>query len=365
MYIPFNDILNSPELFQNFVQTLAPSFTLPRYPNYLADKYSEDRKWQAVAAVNGRVPMASLIDRNDGKPIIGTEKPLDMNGTMPTFGNKVVFTSEEFNEIARLERAIMAKVMPNSQELIAYVHNYFQRLAVGPLKTIDSLFYEAFSNGTSTINAADNLGGLSMSINWQADKRFVTTVWSDAANATGIDDLKKLKKRMKDKYGVIVDRFTMNDNNVNLLLAQNSTKNYLSSYFGGSRVDIKWTGAPSLEAVNLLLTNNFALPPIVVDDYMISKYNADGKSEGTPFNAFMDGRVTAHVGSAMGQLLWTPADEQRRPDTGVVYQDVNHVLISKRSDRGKVTFESELNAIPVPTAMIMNQAGILVTDALS
>lgn len=44
------------------------------------------------------------------------EKPLDMNGTMPTFGNKVVFTSEElFNEIARLERAIMAKVTPNSK----------------------------------------------------------------------------------------------------------------------------------------------------------------------------------------------------------------------------------------------------------
>ena len=44
-----------------------------------------------------------------------------------------------------------------------------------------------------------------------------------------------------------------------------------------------------------------------------------------------------------------------------MYQDINHVLISKRGERGKVTFESELSAIPVPT--LMDQMCILTTNA--
>jgi len=77
----------------------------------------------------------------------------------------------------------------------------------------------------------------------------------------------------------------------------------------------------------------------------------------------LDGRVTGTVGDIVSSYLWTPADEQRRPDFGVIYQDINHVLISTRKDHGRVTFESELNAISVPT--LMDQMGILVTNALS
>lgn len=56
-------------------------------------------------------------------------------------------------------------------------------------------------------------------------------------------------------------------------------------------------------------------------------------------------------------------NEQRGPDANVMYEDINHVLISKRGERGKVTFESRLSTIHVPT--LMDQMGILVTDALS
>ena len=49
------------------------------------------------------------------------------------------------------------------------------------------------------------------------------------------------------------------------------------------------------------------------------------------------------------------------PDADTVYQDVNHVMISKRTHKGKITFESELNGIVVPT--MMEQMGILITDA--
>ena len=361
--ITFNEIIQEEGLFQDFVRELAPLFKEPKFPNYLDDTFSESREWKAVSALNGRIPMASLIDQYSGKPIIGSEKPLDLLGEMPTFGNKVVFTSKEFNKIEAIERAISAQIADPAQ-VIKYVKNYFERLVVGPLTAMDKLFYEAWSNGTSTVVSADNLSKLSMSIDWKIDKSYVSTVWGTAATATGLEDLKALAKHMKDKYGVIVDRFTMNGNTLDLLLAQNSVKAALSSYFSmANGSSIKWTGTPSLEAVNTVLVSNFRLPPIVIEDHMISYYNNDGITVKKTEQAFKDGRVTASVGDMIGQYMWTPADEQRRPDANVMYQDINHVLISKRGERGKVTFESELSAIPVPT--LMDQMGILVTDALS
>jgi len=358
--ISFNELIQDPTQFQDFVRELAPAFKTPKFPMYTEDVYSETREWKAVAALNGRVPMASLIDPYSGKPIIGTEKPLDMYGDMPTFGNKVTFTAKEFTKIAQLERGI-ANNMVNPQQLIKYLFNYFERLSVGPLIAHDKLFFEAFSNGTSTILSADNLSGLGMAIDWGIKKTFVPTIWSNAASATGLEDLKTLYWYMYNTYGIIVDNFTMNMTTFNQLQNQASTKAAMTSYFTEGGTMTKYLGTPSQEAINKVLVSGMMLPKINIDMTMIETYKADGTTPNVPFPAFQDGRVTAHVGNMIAQYLWTPSDEQRRPDSNVIYQDVNHVLLSTRSDRGKVTIESELSSICVPT--LMDQMSILVTNA--
>lgn len=358
--ISFNELIQDPTQFQDFVRELAPAFKTPKFPNYTEDTYSETREWKAVAALNGRVPMASLIDPYSGKPVIGTEKPLDMFGDMPTFGNKVTFTAKEFTKIAQLELGI-ANNMVDPQQLVKFLFNYFERLSVGPLISQDKLFFEAFSNGTSTILSSDNLSGLGMSIDWGIDKTNVPTVWSNTASATGLDDLKTLYWYMYNTYGIIVDNFTMNRKTFFQLQNQASTKAAMTSYFAEGGITTKFMGTPSMDAINRVLVDGMMLPTINIEDTMVEKYNADGTTAAVPTAAFMDGRVTAHVGNIIAQYLWTPADEQRRPDSNVIYQDVNHVLLSTRSDRGKVTIESELSSICVPT--LMNQMSILITDA--
>lgn len=358
--ISFNELIQDPQQFQDFVRELAPAFKTPQFPMYTEDVYSETREWKAVAALNGRVPMASLIDPYSGKPVIGTEKPLDMYGDMPTFGNKVTFSAKEFTKIGQLERGI-AQNMVNPEQLIKFLFNYFERLAVGPLISQDKLFFEAFSNGTSTILAADNLSGMGMSIDWGIDKTNVKTTWSTSATATGLDDLKDLYWHMYNDFGVIPDGFTMNRKTWSLLQNQASTKAAVTSYFAEGGTTTKYMGTPSMDAVNKVLVDGMMLPPIAIEETMITKYNSDGTTAAAPTAAFIDGRVTAHVGNTIAQYLWTPADEQRRPDSNVIYQDVNHVLLSTRSERGKVTIESELSSICVPT--LMDQMSILITDA--
>ena len=358
--ITFKELMNDPTLFKSFVRELAPAFKEPRFPMYAEEAYSETRDWKGVAALNGRIPMASLVDPYSGKPVIGSEKPLDMEGELPTFGNIVSFTSKEYARIGAIERAI-ADGVTSPEELIKYLNSYFERLAVGPRITVDKLFFETFSNGTATITAADNLSGLSMSINWGIPKQNVSTVWSTAASATGIDDLEAMYNYMKNTHGIILDKFTMNRNTFTQLQAQASTKAAISSYFAEGGTTTKYTGTPSLEAVNKVLISGRMLPPIQIEEYQVAYYNTDGITVKKTESAFLDGRVTGTVGEIVGSFIWTPSDEQRMPDVEAVYQDVNHVMISKRTHKGKITFESELNGIVVPT--MMEQMGILITDA--
>ena len=247
--ITFKELMNDPTLFKSFVRELAPAFKEPRFPMYTEEAYSETRDWKGVAALNGRIPMASLVDPYSGKPVIGSEKPLDMEGELPTFGNIVSFTSKEYARIGAIERAI-ADGVTSPEELIKYLNSYFERLAVGPRTTVDKLFFETFSNGTATITAADNLSGLSMSIDWGIPKQNVSTVWSTASSATGIDDLEAMYNYMKNTHGIILDKFTMNRNTFTQLQAQASTKAAISSYFAEGGTTTKYTGTPSLEAVN-------------------------------------------------------------------------------------------------------------------
>lgn len=359
-YISFNELLGAPAKWQDMVRELAPTFKKPRFTNFTEEQYSEDRHWQAVSALNGKVPMASMINPYDGKPIIGSEKPLDMDGEMPTFGNKVVFTSKEFNRIGAIERAIANNVTQPSA-MLDYLKSYMERLYVGPLISIDKIFYEAWSDGVSTISAADNLSKLSMSLDWKLPKYNTGHAWSDKTNATGIEDLNALYWALRNTYGVVADRFTMNRVTLNQLLRQDSTKQ-LTTYFQTSNKNIKWTGTPSLEAVNIVLENNYGLPPIQIEDYTIDIYDTDGIKVKKTINAFKDGRVSCHLGNTIASYIWSPADEQNRPDKdGTIYQTIEKVLVSTRQSRGQVSYESELNAITVP--ILNDQMAILTTDS--
>ena len=124
-----------------------------------------------------------------------------------------------------------------------------------------------------------------MSINWGIPAKFCSVDWSTTAK--GIEDLVATAKYMKDTYGIIIDRFTMNSNTLSQLFTGNhlAVTSYLHQV-------VRLSGMPSLEAVNAVLVSNYRIAPIVVEDYMISYYNADGITIKKTESAFADGRVT-------------------------------------------------------------------------
>lgn len=361
MALTFNEYIENSKLYQSFVTKLSPLLTEPRFNQYLSPMYNKTKNWQGVEAVIGRIPMASLVDEHSGRPIIGTAKPASIMGQLPTFGNTVTFSSDDLDKIEELEDAIRRNVAQPEMLVEFLVTRYMDLLAGAPLTAIDKLMFEAWSNGTCTIAASDNLAKLPLQVDWEIKKYHVATVWSDAANATPLADLKKFYKKIDADLGITVDTLTMNEDELDKVLAAASTKAAITSYLQQGAGSIKITGMPSADNVDLLLTGQYRLPRISTINHKIDIFDANGIDIKSRINAFQNGRVAASVGTELGYFMYTPAAEQKRPDKYKSYANApNEVLLASMTRNGAVSMESTLNAMPVLT--IRKKMAILVTD---
>lgn len=355
------EYIENSKMYQSFVTKLSPLLTEPKFTQYLTPMYNKTKNWQGVEALIGRIPMASLVDEHSGRPIIGTAKPASIMGQLPTFGNTVPFSSDDLDKIDELEDAIRRNVAQPEMLIEFLVTRYMDLLTGGPLTSIDKLMFEAWSNGTCTIAAADNLAKLPLQVDWDFQKYHVGTVWSDASNATPLADLKAFFKKIDTDLGITVDTFTMNVDELDKVLAAASTKAAITSYLQQGSGSIKITGMPSADNVDLLLMGQYRLPKISTINHKIDIFDTNGIDIKERIPAFQNGRVAATVGTELGYFMYTPAAEQKRPDKYKSYATApNEVLISSVTRNGAVTMESTLNAMPVLT--IRKKIAILVTD---
>lgn len=364
MALTFNEYIAESKLYQSFVTKLSPLLTEPRFGQYLSPMYNKTKNWQGVEAVIGRIPMASLVDEHSGRPLIGTAKPASIMGQLPTFGNSITFSSDDLDKIEELEDAIRRNVAQPDMLVEFLVTRYMDLLAGAPLTAIDKLMFEAWSNGTCTIAAADNLAKLPLQIDWDIKKYHVAKVWTDATDATPLLDLKNFYKKIDADLGITVDTFTMNESELDKVLAAASTKTAITSYLQQGAGSIKITGMPSQDNVDLLLTGQYRLPKISTINHKIDIFAENGIDIKSRINAFQDGRVAATVGTELGYFMYTPAAEQKRPDKYKAYANApNEVLLASVTRNGSVYMESTLNAIPVLT--IRKKMAILLTDDTS
>lgn len=368
--IRFLDKVQDSGLYQAFITKLSPLLTEPQFTKYLTPVYNETKDWKGIEAYIGRIPMASLIDEHSGSPIVGTLKPAEIRGRLPMFGNTVPFSSDELDEISKLEAFIEQNVARGNQALAdqltdqltdLLVNRYIDMLAGMPLTTIDKLFFEMWSNGTETILAADNLAGLSYQIDWEVKKYHVGTVWSDAANATGLADLDKFCYRIWKDLNFKPDTLALNSDEIRKLLAQASTKSAITSYISSGGMQTKVAGIASLDNVNMVLMGQYRLPSITEIDFPIDILDENGIDVKQTMNGFIDGRVSATLGTQLGAYMYTLDAEQKRPDKEYTYATAaNNVLLASISKKGNLTMESKLNALPVLT--VRKRMAILVTD---
>ena len=110
------------------------------------------------------------------------------------------------------------------------------------------------------------------------------------------------------------------------------------------------------------LFRGVGLPVIELIDYPVQVEEKDGSF--STVLPFADDRVTFVVDNNLGELIYSYANEQRRPVNGKSYATAMNVLISKFADNdGNEFTEGEFNAFPVLNAV--SRMSILITDATS
>ena len=373
--IPFLDLVKESGKFQAMITMLEPLMTLPQYPKYFTPVFNKTKDWKGIEKSVGRIPIASLVDRHSGKPIINTSAPVQTFGSLPSWGDLISITSDELVEIRQLEEYILNNVTDlnggNISEVIVeqltdqrtqLLLKKFMPLARMPLATMDKLAFEEWSNGTATIDRTKDASKLPFAIDFQVKKYHVPYVWSDKTNATALQDLDQFVYKVWKDLHIRIDTLALNPDEIRKILQQKSTMDSITTYISTGSKRIKTTNAPSLDDVNIKLEGH-KIPALTEIDAVVDIRGLDGNIDvpSESYNAFLDGRVAATIGTNIGDYMYTLSPEQIMPDDDYSYAvSEGNVLISALSKKGELSVESDATSLPVLT--VRKSMAILVTD---
>ena len=373
--IPFLDLVKESGNFQAMITMLEPLMTLPQYPKYFTPVFNKTKDWKGIEKSVGRIPIASLVDRHSGKPIINTSAPVQTFGSLPSWGDLISITSDELVEIRQLEEYILNNVTDlnggNISEVIVeqltdqrtqLLLKKFMPLARMPLATMDKLAFEEWSNGTATIDRTKDASKLPFAIDFQVKKYHVPYVWSDKTNATALQDLDQFVYKVWKDLHIRIDTLALNPDEIRKILQQKSTMDSITTYISTGSKQIKTTNAPSLDDVNIKLEGH-KIPALTEIDAVVDIRGLDGNIDvpSESYNAFLDGRVAATIGTNIGDYMYTLSPEQIMPDDDYSYAvSEGNVLISALSKKGELSVESDATSLPVLT--VRKSMAILVTD---
>lgn len=373
--IPFLDLVKESGKFQAMITMLEPLMTLPQYQKYFTPVFNKTKDWKGIEKSVGRIPIASLVDRHSGKPIINTSAPVQTFGSLPSWGDLISITSDELVEIRQLEEYILNNVTDlnggNISEVIVeqltdqrtqLLLKKFMPLARMPLATMDKLAFEEWSNGTATIDRTKDASKLPFAIDFQVKKYHVPYVWSDKTNATALQDLDQFVYKVWKDLHIRIDTLALNPDEIRKILQQKSTMDSITTYISTGSKQIKTTNAPSLDDVNIKLEGK-KIPALTEIDAVVDIRGLDGNIDvpSESYNAFLDGRVAATIGTNIGDYMYTLSPEQIMPDDDYSYAvSEGNVLISALSKKGELSVESDATSLPVLT--VRKSMAILVTD---
>ncbi len=355
------NLLSESKSFQLVMDNAVARFEPPIWNKYLTEKFSLSLDWRGILAVMENSPAASVIDFSSGKPIATRPSVSKINGELAAFGNKYQLSKREVRDLLELQDNV-GKMGIDLTTLIDHLIPDVRRATVGPHKAIDRLLLEAMSTGKMTMTSDNNPRGIvwNSALDWGIDQSFASVKWS-ANNSATMKPLKDIKAKVKTGIakGISYSGIKMSSATFDLMVGsaefQSAFKTQMGNFTEVSNAFI----AP--ETVTQLF-RGVGLPAIELIDYPVQVEGKDGAY--TTILPFADDRVTFVVDDNLGDLLYSYANEQRRPVDGKSYATALNVLVSKFSDNdGNEFTEGEFNAFPVINAA--SSMSILKTDSIS
>lgn len=308
------------------------------WKKYMGWEYSPTLTFQAYMANYGSAAMASIIEYGAGKPIRKRPTAGQLNGTIPSMGDKFQMDALMIRKALELEEKLKREG-GNMAELYDFLFGDFEEAMIAPHKRLDYLVLQGMSTGNLTVAVADdNPEGIEFDLDLGMTKlKTKGPVWSiGGTTSTPITDIRD----HIDALSFTPNVMRMTTNTFRKMISSTEFKGAFSATFGRSKVDPVNALTPAM--VNPYL-EGLELPVIEIMKDKVAK------PDGTEVNPFADDRVCFAQAGELGNVQYTYANEERMPEKTKNYQTVDKVLLAYGNENGGRFLEYELNALPAFT----------------
>jgi hypothetical protein len=225
---------------------------------------------------------------------------------------------------------------------------------------LEEMAMQALSTGIVDITSSNNIGVLTKATFGipSGNKKGAAVIWSTAATAKPIADLKERVRYAKGK-GYKVQAIYMEETTFDLMRATTEVKEQYSGLLGLSVGYL----SPTLEQINVILNSN-GLPPIVIIDSTVTIEGKDGSL--TTYSPWSTGKVAFLSSPTAGSTQFTLTAEEKvegYADPAAMAANRDIVRITRWNDRNPFRVYTKGESVAFPT--LNNVKGIFLLNTLN
>jgi hypothetical protein len=308
------------------------------YKDMLTEELSADLKWNTLT-INSNIVAADVVSLDSSLPLKKRDSFGAASGDVPKLGMKMQMTEKNMSDIDVLKAR-----NAETSILVDKIFNDQVKCIMGVHEKLEFMFLQSLSSGVTVIDDDNNVGtGIRIDFGYKPANKFgATTVWSDVANATPIDDIKRVVKEAKASGDQ--PRFLMMDESTfdNLAANQQTREQFaFMQNFVGTQIPV-----PDLEQVNSMMQRRYRLTIVIVDRTVTIE--RDGvRTILTPWEA---NKIVLLESLNVGKLVYgILAEETRKTKTALYEKSGSFILLKKwSSDEPFAEFtSSQALAVPV------------------
>ena len=312
---------------------------------FFAPKYTSQLTWESLSGTSGSPVMADVIEYNSSAPLKSRKTVSKRSGDIPKIAIKRKMDEKDYNDYLNISATANDT---NKKAIAEIVFGDIEFCYAGVLGRIEHLAMQALSYGSLVLDANNNNGIITeTTVDYgipSANKTAVATVWSTAASATPLADIKAVVDAANTNGGPIA-KILMDKATLNFMLATTEVKDSFGVFQGAGSGKKTYV---SLDNLNTMLEGHL-LPTVMVIDSRVRFEN--GEHTLSNIAPWKTGYVTFIPDMKIGTLKHGPIAEENAESITkkAVILKRDFTLITKWSELepfGEFT-KAQANAFPV------------------
>lgn len=313
------------------------------FPSIFPLKFNPTLTWKTLQADLGIPVAADVVAFNSSAPKKTRQILSRLQGDIPKIEIARIKEETDLNEYNQL--LPFAKTTDGAQALLDFIYDDVSFCFTGVNARLEWLALRALSTGKIVLDSSNNAGVVTeTAVDFlvpSANKGGVATVWSTAASATPLANIKAKVKTAKGK-GYKLGYAWMDQDTFDNLAATAEVQKAAATWVIQA-TDLQTT--PSLDSVNKYMASN-GLPQIIIVESYVTIELADGTR--TSVNPWEAGVVVLTTDKVLGNTYYAPLADELVTDSVATKVKRGAVLIKKFSTEDPVTETTKgmANAFP-------------------